>query len=76
MGRRPIVHRHRLRVPGCRRNSRADRGALPPSESPTMRRRITGIIVATALVLAWCGESGRWKDRGFESETECWQHHG
>lgn len=41
-----------------------------------MRKRIAAVAVAVSLAMAGCGESGRWKDRGFDSEAECWLNHG
>ncbi len=35
---------------------------------------LAALVVAT-LIAAGCG-TPRWQERGFDSESECWLHHG
>ena len=70
------------------RQSRPDKTLPPPGAEPSKGdrppKRWPAVLVALVVVIGlsiglatFCtGESGRWKDRGFESEAECWLHHG
>lgn len=41
-----------------------------------MMRRVAAALVAATLAIAGCSEPERWETRGFDSKSECYEHHG